>query len=40
MMKKSMGNPCNVNSYNVYKNSFDIDFSLIYKDDNYSTPTI
>ena len=40
MMKKSMGNPCNVNSYNVYKNSSGIDFSLVYKDYNYSPPTI
>ena len=40
MMKKSMVNPCNVDSSNVYENSSGIDFKLVYKDYNYSPPTI
>ena len=40
MMKKTMVNPCNVDSSNVYENSSGIDFTEVYKDYNYSSPTI
>ncbi len=40
MKKKSMVNPCNVDSSNVYENSSGIDFTEVYKDYNYSPPTI
>lgn len=31
---------CNVNSNNVFDNTFGIDFNTVYTDYNYSSPTV